>query len=280
MDSLRRTADLPPWALWALSFLVAGCACQAPYVGQGPHPQIERGQPVLPIDTVANVLSIPWKILLLEWRYGNHCIRPRTEDVFVRYLAERQENVSHTKIRLNQYAPHKDVKRLIRNRQVAWPYRLLFGVPLLLVECVLPGRIFGGFLFSDYYNPWTDTIHLFSDSPAIGLHELGHAYDFGQQPYRGTYGLMRNIPVVVLHQEWQATDEAISYLVEIGDRRNELRAYQVLYPAYGGYLGSYVVPFGNLPGILLGHVVGRVKAKARARFYRELDRQNARPVGP
>ena len=250
---------------------LAGCASQTPYMNQAPGIQIEEGRPCAPIDLIGNILSIPWKILLLEWRFGNHTISPQTEAILTQYLHDRSQDLSHTLIRVNQYAPHKDLKRLITNHQIAWPYRLIFGSLSLVVETVLPGRIFGGSLLSDYYDPWTDTIHLFSDHPAIGLHELGHAYDFSQQPYKGTYGLLTSIFIVRLNEEWQATDEAISYLVSIGDRRNELRAYKILYPAFGSYLGSYLIPlpFANVPGILIGHVAGRAKASARARFYRQ-----------
>ncbi len=282
---MARQRQLTPFARqiplsYALSLLLltntlTGCASYAPYVGPGPHPQFERGQPVPPIDFLANVLAIPMKLILLEWRFGNHAISPETEGVLVRYVNDRQSDVSSTVVRLNQYAPHKDFKRLLSNQRVAWPYRLVFGSLTLLIETFLPGRIFGGSLLSDYYNPWTNTIHIYSDHPAIGLHELGHAYDFSQQPYRGTYGFSRQFFILALHQEWQATDEAISYLIEIGDRRNELRAYKTLYPAYGSYLGTFLlpIPLGGIPGIFIGHVVGRTKAAARVRFYRQVDAQ-------
>lgn len=263
------------WLAACLAFsLATGCAGQRPYVVRGPASQIERGQPLPPLDFLASVLALPWKLLFLEWRYGNHAISDRTEQVLVRYLTDRSDHLGHVQIRLNQYAPLGDLKRLATNRHVAWPYRIFPGLLVTLVyEVVLPGRVFGGWLYSDYYNPWTDTLHLFSDHPAIGLHELGHAYDSSQQPYRGTYAFARMFPVFTLHQEWLATDEAISYLVETGDRRNELRAYKVLYPAYGSYMGNYLipVPFAFVPGVVVGHIAGRSKAAGRARFYREVD---------
>jgi hypothetical protein len=225
------------------------------------------------VDTLGNVLALWPKLLLLDWRFANHAISERTEASLVQYLNDRAPNLTHTHVRLNQYAPHKDLKRLVTNRWVAWPYRIFPGLLVtLLTDVILPGRLFP---WGDYYNPWTNTIHLYSDRTAIGLHELGHAYDFSQQPYKGTYGLARLIPVVVLHQEWQATDEAIGYLVETGDRAGELRAYKVLYPAFGSYVGGYLLPFGAPPGILIGHFVGRTKAAARQRFYRQLDAQTS-----
>jgi len=283
MIRVKRSAD--PWgrlghalSVVALS-VVLGCATPAPYVGQGPHPQLERGQPCAPVDVLGNFLAIPWKLIFWDWRFANHAISPATETMVVRYLEERGQDLSHVRVRLNQYAPHKDLKRLITNHRVGWPYRLVFGSLAALTEFVAPGRLFS-LLISDYYNPWTDTVHIYSDHPAIALHELGHAYDFSQQPYRGTYALLGGFFIVRLHEEWRATDEALSYLVEVGDRRNELRAYKILYPAFGSYLGSYLIPipFGNVPGILIGHIPGRLKATARARFYQELDTQTTPPT--
>ena len=38
---------------------------------------------------------------------------------------------------------------------------------------IFPGRVFGG----DRYNPFTNTINLYSDHPSIALHEAAHAKD-------------------------------------------------------------------------------------------------------
>lgn len=223
-----------------------------------------------PVDILGNVLAIPGKVFLFDWRFTDHSIPAKAEAVLVQYLNDRSQDISHTKIRLNQYAPLKDLKRLFTNHEVAWPYRVFPGlISTLLVDVLLPGRIFP---WGDYYNPWTDTIHLYSSHPAIGLHELGHAHDFSQQPYKGTYGLARTFPLFTLHQEWRATDEAINYLIETGDRRHELGAYKILYPAFGSYVGGLVpLPFAQMPGVFLGHIIGRTKAASRKRFYRGLD---------
>jgi hypothetical protein len=118
-------------------------------------------------------------------------------------------------LRLNQYNPAQDLSRLARNRHVAWPYRLLIGLPVtLLSDVLLPGRLFP---WGDYYNPYTNTVHLYSDLPAVSLHEAGHAHDFSKQRYKGTYALGRLVPFVDLFQEFHATDEAIDHTIEIQD---------------------------------------------------------------
>ncbi len=101
------------------------------------------------------------------------------------------------------------VSRLARNRHVAWPYRLLIGLPVTLVfEVLLPGRLFP---WGDYYNPYTNTVHLYSDHAAVALHEAGHAHDLASRRFKGT-------------------DEALDYLKASGDRTGEVAAYKILYP--------------------------------------------------
>ncbi len=247
----------------------AGCATTVPYTGQGPHPQIERGVPVLPIDVLGNVFGLISKLFLWNWNVDVHDISPETEQAVVAYLQQRDLPLLHeTKFRLNQYKPHQDLSRLVKNRHVAWPYRLLLGLPVtLLFEVLLPGRLLGG----DHYNPYTNTVHIYSDLSSVALHEAGHAHDFANQRYKGTYALARWIPFVDLYQEFQATDEAIEYLVANNYRDTEFEAYKVLYPAYGSYVGNYIFfPFGVI-AIVVGHIYGRWTVHERQEFYRQLD---------
>lgn len=260
----------------SLTVLVAlslsGCAT-TPYVGQGPHPQITRGRPVPIIDALGNVFALPIKLILFHWKMDNHTISEQTESYLVRYLDSPASVTDGTHFSLNEYAPGRALKRLVKNRKVAWPYRLLLGFPITLItDVLLPGRLFAGLLGGDSYNPFTDTVAMYSDLPSVALHEAGHAHDFNRRRWKGTYALIRLIPFVDLYQEYQATDEAVDHLVGIGDRPEELAAYKILYPAYGTYVGNYFfLPGGSVLGALLGHVVGRMKARSRATYYERLD---------
>ncbi len=247
---------------------MTGCATTVPYTGVGPYPQIERGHPVPPIDVLGNVLALPAKLLLWSWKFDLHYISPATEEKLVEYLEARHlPALKETKFQLNEYNPGQDFSRLIHNHYVAWPYRVLIGGPTtIILDILLPGRLFP---WGDYYNPYTNTVHLYSDHPAIVLHEAGHAYDFATQRYKGTYSAIRLIPFVDLYQEYQATKEAISYLKETKDHLTEVSAYKILYPAYGTYVGSYLFPpIGTLGGALLGHLTGRSTAAVVEHHYR------------
>ena len=258
-----------------------GCTTTpVPYTGAGPHPQLERGAPVPPVDFIGNVLSLPAKLILWSWKFNLHSISPETEETLVAYLAARDlPAFEDAKYRLNQYRPAQDLSRLVRNRHVAWPYRLLLGLPVTLVlDVLLPGRLLP---WGDYYNPYTNTVHLYSNHPAIALHEAGHAHDFAKVKYKGTYALLRIVPFVDLYQEFKATDEAIDYLIASDDHRNEIRSYKILYPAYGTYVGGYIpFPLFNLIPVLIGHVWGRQVAHERQELYRQLDDQPSPATAP
>jgi len=269
-----------------LAFSLLGCATTTPYVGEGPHPQITRGRPVPIIDALGNIFALPIKLILFSWNMDNHAVSEQTESYLVRYIDSPASATDGTHFSLNEYAPGRAMKRLIRNRKVAWPYRLLLGFPTTLItDVLLPGRLFAGLLGGDSYNPFTDTVAIYSDLPAVALHEAGHVHDFNRRRWKGTYALIRIIPFVDLYQEYEATDEALDHLIGIGDRPEELAAYNILYPAYGTYVGNYFfLPGGSVLGALLGHVAGRMKARGRAKYYQRLDAainetiQQARPA--
>ena len=261
---VRQTAAL------ILSIVLAGCATTPPaYTGQGPYPQLERGHAAPPIDFLGNVLALPAKLVLWCWAFDLHSISPETEQQLIEYLdTQRLPAMQDTRFQLNEYRPGQDLSRLIHNRHVAWPYRLLLGLPVTLIgDVLLPGRLFP---WGDYYNPFTNTVHLFSDHPAIALHEAGHAHDFALRRWKGTYAALRMIPGVDLYQEYKASKEAISYLKDQQDLETELSAYKILYPAFGTYVGSYFfAPIGTIAGALLGHLTGRSTAAARAHRARQ-----------
>lgn len=228
--------------------------------------QIERGKPRPVIDGVGWFFGIPGKIVLWDRRVENHSISGGTELAISEYLDDNQ--LDHVKVRLNQYAPLDDFRRLRKNKTVGWPYRYTIGALSVAVETVFPGRLFGG----DHYNPFTATVHLYSDVPAIALHEGGHAKDLTRRKFPGTYAVVAGLPVVDLWPEALATGDVLAYAEKQPDRELEQEAYRILYPAYGTYVGGAA---GELAGmtiglpvyagaVVAGHAVGRKQARTVA----------------
>jgi len=95
----------------------------------------------------------------------------------------------------------------VRNRSVAWPYRYTLGALSVACEAVLPGRVSG----RDYYNPYTATVHVYSDVPALAIKQASHSKDFTRRTYPGTYSLATIVPVINLWPEAIAPGDALAY---------------------------------------------------------------------
>ena len=230
--------------------------------------QFEHGKPHAFVDGLGHyVLSLPSKLILWNWSVDNHKISTNTEDVIAEYLA--QNDLSNVKVRINQYSPGDEWRRLVKNRGMPGFFRYTFGVLTNVSYTILPGRVFGG----DHYNPFTNTINIYSDHPAITLHEAAHAKDFASKSrsFRGWYAIMRLLPGLPLYQEAKATGDAIGYMKEEKIPKMEKDAYKILYPAYMTYISgealnwisidtwiTYAVQFTVA---IPGHVVGRIKAE-------------------
>ena len=258
---------------FALALLLVGCATTPPpYAGQGPHSQITRGQPIAPIDGLGNVFAVLMKLILWNWKVENHHITAETEAYLVRYIDLPESNTEGTLYSLNEYNPRRALNRLVKNKKVKWPYRILIGFPMTLIyDVLIPGRMFAGFPFivTDNYNPFTDIVSIYSDVPSVALHEAGHSHDFNKRRYKGTYALVRIIiPGVDLFQEYKASEQAFKYLIDTHDHPQEIAAYKILYPAYGTYIGAYVpFPGGSIAGALAGHLIGRAEASTKQKQY-------------
>ncbi len=227
------------------------------------RPPIERGRPLPIIDSVGWVFGIPGRLLLWDPRIDNHHISQHSEAVVAGYLAAN--DLEHVKLRINQYAPLEDWRRLRANKTVGWGYRYTLGTLSVLGEAILPGRIFGG----DHYNPFTATVHLYSDLPSIALHEAAHAKDFSRQEHPGTYALVYLIPIVPLWHERVATGDVMAYVAATGDAELQREAYRILYPAYGTYVGGalgFVLPRYADPlyygSVIVGHAAAHHHAYA------------------
>lgn len=222
--------------------------------------QIERGRPHRVLDASDWIWPGSWlgKLVLWDRRVDNHKIGEVTEEALRRYLDTN--GLGHVKVRLNQYAPGDEFRRIRKNRSMGAGWRYTVGMISWLQYTLLPGRFFGG----DHYNPYSNTINLYSDIPAIALHEGGHAKDFANRKWKGTYAVVYAVPFVNLYHEALATNDALGYLMAHESTALQREGYRIMHPAYGTYLGGnlgLLYPdhafqiFGG--AVLGGHVTGR-----------------------
>jgi len=227
--------------------------------------QIERGTPNRFFDGLGHYFfSLPSKLVLWNWQVENHDVSCDTEIALREFIAAN--NLDDVKVRINEYSPGDEWDRLTSNERVGAGWRYTLGAISWLFYTVFPQRVFGG----DNFNPFTNTINLYSDIPAVALHEAGHAKDFAESDHPGSYAALAFIPLSSLWFEKEATSDALSYLENKGEMCGKKDAYKILYPAYGTYIGGETVQLisifspidtlFSLAAVIPGHIVGRYQA--------------------
>ncbi len=208
--------------------------------------------------------SLLTKLVLWDRDIDSHEISEETVATTREYL--RSNGLDDVLVLVNSYHPGSQWSRLFRNREVGFAWRYTLGIFNVLRYTFVPGRIVGG----DHYNPYTNTINLFSDDIAISLHEAGHAKDFNRRRFKGVHAALYNLPGAPLYYESIATSEALSYLQEECRPGDLQHAYRLLHPAYGTYLGSTFLTgpalyLAALPAHISGSIAAR-KADRRERL--------------
>ncbi|MCG6191937.1 hypothetical protein LFX25_01605 [Leptospira sp. FAT2] len=220
-------------------------------------PQIEEGERYWLLDGLGNIFGSLTKLVLWNRKMNSHSISYETKNYLKEYLKEN--NLVDVKVRFNQYAPLDDLIQLWRAQTVHPVLKYTVGLFNWLIGTVFPERIFAGLIGGDHYNPYSNTIKIYSDLPTVALHEGGHAKDFSIRKYKSLYSLAYSlIPFFgPLYPEARASDDAIRYLRKKCDEKNELLGYRTLYPAYSTYVVGQVLTFPySIVSSIPGHTVG------------------------
>ncbi len=242
---------------------------------------IERGQPRKVVDGIGWFFGIPSKVLLWNRRADNHHVSPHTQNALVEYMAAN--GLVSTKVRINQYRPFDDWRRLRKNKRVGAGWRYTVGTLHTLGDTIFPGRIFGG----DHYNPYTDTVHVYSDIPSLALEQSAYAKDVHHRPHPGTYAAVHGLPLVRLGRERRNKNDVLSYVDRYGTIQERIEARHTLQPQFGSEVGGdigqllpQVQPLVKLTGAIVGHAVGRTQGHriAKAPFVNNATYQSA--TGP
>lgn len=255
------------FCLFAVS--VAGCSTFNAYElsgqrfsgGQHGSVQIQRGQPRPIIDATGRLLGFPNRIAVGDARVDNHNVSTGTEMEITNYLEEK--GLSSVLVRSNQYAPVDELKRMIANKKIRPIWKSTFGSFNLLKYTLLPGRLTGG----DWYNPYSESLHVYSDSPAVVISRATYAQDIRNRVNPGAYAAVKDVPLAGLGHETTATKLALDWYQSKSPEAYEA-AKEVLYPnlgaSYGGQLASFI-PYGEVVGRIIGGGVGKLANKANTR---------------
>ncbi|PHS00484.1 MAG: hypothetical protein COA78_23830 [Blastopirellula sp.] len=242
---------------------------------QGPA-NFVQGQPNLLIDSVGWVIGIPRKVLLWDRRVDNHQVTVHTQNRLHKYAAINE--LDDVKFRINQYDPIGEFHRLRQNKNVSAGWRYTLGSLHLIRYTVLPGRIWGG----DEYNPYSNTVSVYSDIPEIGMVEAAYAKDVKSRELPGTYAAVQGLPGVSLWHATLATNDVLYYHSEYETAAEQEAAKSILAPYYGmkvgGAIGSFI-PGPNIDPLLVagGTVTGHILEKTNHSWVYKTETKYASP---
>ena len=224
------------------------------------HTDIEYGKANVVVDSVGWVVGIPRKIMIWDRRIDNHQVSSKTTSTVSTYLSDRR--LHDVKLRVNQYDPVGEWKRLIQNKRMSPGWKYTAGVLRTAEYTILPGRIFG----RDEYNPFTNTVSIYSDAPVMGLAPSAYAFDVHRRDSPGTYATFQSLPLIAMYHETIATKDVIDYTLAKGNFHSaEVR--HILYARYGteagGEVGRFIPGSGTVfevAGAIGGHSVAGLQS--------------------
>jgi hypothetical protein len=277
---LSKLASILPWSVLFWCLCGTGCAT-VPYKYGHFHSSddevlsevaFEYGKPQKTLDNIAWFTGIWSRILFMNCGMNKHELSENTKEKLVAYLEENDLN--DVLVRVNQYDPKGEWQRLRDNKRVGAGWRYTLGVIGLVEYTLLPGRVFGG----DEYNPFTNTLYVNSDVPAVVLHEAAYAKDIHGRRLPGTYAFINDVPLMSLWRRTTCVNDVLGYAQVNGDWDMEVETYEVVYPQMGvssiALAGSFV-PFWDglaltVVGAAAGHATGRVAIYQRGKQKTEL----------
>jgi hypothetical protein len=258
-----------------------GCAAAVPYRYGRFHsevlpdvpadeskPSVEFGKPSATLDRVASLVGLPEKLLGLNKKIDNHAVSLDTVTKLRGYL--NQNDLADVAIYVNCYDPMEQWRRLRENRQMGAGWRYTMGTVSVIQYTLFPSRIFGG----DTYNPYTNSLCIDSDVPAIAILEAAYAKKIHEHSLPGSYVALTAVPGVALYRQCRAVGDVLGYARAQHDWETERQAYEVLYSQVGAETASiaglatpiwWATPAFTAGGAAAGHATGRMIAAHRAK---------------
>jgi hypothetical protein len=185
----------------------------------------------------------------------------------------KDQSIDDVKIYVNGTRPFDMMKRVWKNPRNGILGKLIgtISVPKSYISTALTR--------GDSYNPYSNTVHLFSKNPSTLLHELGHAEDFNSNDVPDTLlkrewnGLKRTaygagaypiqpITSVIEFRAWQNARKRIKAIIKRFPKEKKLHEklidsyFRSMPGFFGSYVGNAIMPgLGSYAGSLGGSMI-------------------------
>lgn len=225
----------------------------------------EYGKPHKCLDNIAWFTGLWSRALSLNTNVNKHELSEENKEKLIAYMADN--DLSDVLVRVNQYDPQGEWRRLRENKRIGIGWRYSVGLLSMAHYTLLPGRVLGG----DQYNPFTNTLSINSDVAAVALHEAAFAKDVHARPLPGSYAVLNEFPLVSLWRHTTGVNDVLGYAQTNDDWSIEHETYRVVYPQIGVHAtagtGTRMPLWEGLlvsvAGATCGHATGQIAISQR-----------------
>lgn len=256
--------------LSAVLVTLSGCAHNLPTVSRCGHSEqhqsgsenstsaldVRYGRPNKVLDSTGWLFGVPRKLLLWDRRVDNHNVSHQTTESIATFAEMHQ--LDGLCARINQYDPIDEFSRLRTNTTVAPGWRYTLGTMSVIGYTLVPGRIIG----LDQYNPYTNSVYVYSDVPALAVEATAYAKDVRSRTLPGTYAAVNQLPFVSLWHESVNVRDAVAFVEQQGTPEERVDGLRVLHANYGSTIAvaTGAGPIAQIGGAVAGQLTGRFQA--------------------
>lgn len=197
-----------------------------------------------------NAEEIPVKKTMVQrirgsfpWNKARSPLSPTTIRIMNDYLEDNE--LEFLNIEFQTETPKDDWNRLEANTSINPLLKYSLGSFDWLSNAIIKPSFWG----RNYYDPYTNTMHINSNNNLEIMAEMSYAKIIQRQSYPGLYALSSKLPFISIFAQKQKTNEMIAYAKSKQDWELEKATIRKMYP---GMLNGSSKDIGRVAGIFFG----------------------------
>ena len=206
--------------------------------------------PRLLSSDILNAEEIPVKKTMVQrirgsfpWNKALEPLSPTTIKIMNDYLEDNELEALNIEFQIE--TPKNDWDRLEANAAINPLLKYSLGSLDWLSNAITKPSFWG----RNYYDPYTNTMHINSNNPIEIMAEMSYAKIIQRQSYPGLYALGSKLPFISIFAQKQKTNEMIAYAKLKQDWELEKATIRKMYP---GMLNGSSKDIGRVAGIFFG----------------------------
>jgi hypothetical protein len=230
--------------------MMALVGCSSMRTNDTARTEAKTPAPRLLSPELLNAEEIPLKKTMVQrvrdsfpWNKARSPLSPTTIRIMNDYLEDNE--LEALNIEFQTETPKDDWNRLEANTCINPLLKYSLGSFDWLSNAIIKPSFWG----RNYYDPYTNTMHINSNNNLEIMAEMSYAKIIQRQSYPGLYALSSKLPFISIFAQKQKTNEMIAYAKSKQDWELEKATIRKMYP---GMLNGSSKDIGRVAGIFFG----------------------------